>query len=206
MNLDKLMLAKKLFLDRYPGGFEDPQMDEIRKKHKPEKMHSMAREYFAQECFDNTDALLENMVKVVTRSSMVSVFEKPRFREFSKLAAGDEKTMLVMGLKNMLHGNHELGFNMMVDILQPHKLAKWTLVTICPYYYYPEKEVFIKPTTAKGAISFFELEGLEYKALPYYEFYTGYKRAIDKMKKLVKLTNDNAAVGGFIMSATNADR
>lgn len=199
MNIEKLIHAKKRFLEQYPGGFDDPQMEEIRKRHKPEKMHMMALEYFAPGCFDNPARVLENMVKVISRASMVSVFEKPKFRDFAKEAMNEEVIFLTMGLKNFLHGDRETGFNMMEDVLRPHKLAKWTLLTICPYYYKPTEEVFIKPTTVKSAISFFGLEGLEYSAKPSFEFYTAYKAALDKMKKVVNVTDDNAAFGGFIM-------
>ncbi len=202
MNVEKLIHAKKRFLEQYPGGFDDPRMDEIRKKHKPGKMHEMALEYFAPECFDNPSQVLENMVKVISRASMVSVFEKPKFRDFAKEAFEEEVMFLTMGLKNFLYGDRETGFNMMEDVLRQHKLAKWTLLTICPYYYKPTEEVFIKPTTVKSGISFFELEGLAYSAKPTYEFYIAYKDAVDKMKKIVNVTDDNAAFGGFIMITT----
>jgi len=162
----------------------------------------MALEYFAPECFDNPRQVLDNMVKVISRASMVSVFEKPKFRDFAKEALDEEIMFLTMGLKNFLHGDRETGFNMMEDVLRPHKLAKWTLLTICPYYYKPTEEVFIKPTTVKNGIRFFELEGLEYSAKPTYDFYIAYKAAVDKMKKAVNITDDNAAFGGFIMITT----
>ncbi|MDA3939002.1 MAG: hypothetical protein PF693_06815 [Spirochaetia bacterium] len=38
MNLDKLKKAESDFLKTYPGGFTNPQMMELSKKHKPEKM------------------------------------------------------------------------------------------------------------------------------------------------------------------------
>lgn len=202
MNVEKLIHAKKRFLEEYPGGFDDPQMDEIRKKHKPEKMHQMACEFFAPDCFENPAQVLEHMVKVISRASMVSIFEKPKFRDFAKEAFEEEVIILTMGLKNFIHGDQELGFNMMEDVLRPHKLAKWTLLTICPHYFKPIEEVFIKPTTVKSAIRFFELEGLVYNAKPDYEFYTAYRDAVDKMKKVVNVTEDNAAFGGFIMITT----
>ena len=39
-------------------------------------MHSMAQELFSREAFSDTEAIIENMIKIISRSSMVSVFEK----------------------------------------------------------------------------------------------------------------------------------
>lgn len=38
MNLEKLALAEKHFLQRYPGGFNHPELQELSKKHKMEKI------------------------------------------------------------------------------------------------------------------------------------------------------------------------
>jgi len=49
-------------------------------------------------------------------------------------------------------------------------------LTVIPAYYYPNKEVFIKPTTVKNIIEIFELEGLQYKATPSYDFYKNIRK------------------------------
>lgn len=38
MNIDKLKTAEQIFLSRHPDGFQEPEMLEIAKKHKIEKM------------------------------------------------------------------------------------------------------------------------------------------------------------------------
>jgi len=199
MNLQKLDLAKRYFLDLYPQGFDDPQMEEIRKKHKPEKMRDMALELFKKEAFQNPDKFLEDLQKLISRSSMVSVFEKPRFRDFTRGLNGDEKEIFTKGMKELLLGDREMGFQILLDILQYYKLGKWTLITICPYYFKPTEEVFIKPTTAKMAIQYFELEDLVYSPKPSFEFYEAYRARIKSMMERVQLTDDFAAFGGFIM-------
>lgn len=199
MNLQKLEEAKKYFLTRYPGGFDDEKMKEIAKKHKPKKMFEMAHEFLTREAFNAPERLLENWVKLVSRSSMVSLFEKPKFRDLCKGLPGPERGLLIKGLEEFLYGNREFGFESMVDLLDHYKLAKWTLVTIAPFYFKPEEEVFVKPTTTKMAINFFELEDLKYKAKPTFSFYENYRKQFLKMKKTVDVTKDNAAFGGFIM-------
>lgn len=199
MNLEKIEVAKANFFHQYPNGFNDEKMKDIEKKHKPKKMMEMASEYLRKDAFNKPDILLDNWSKIVSRSSMVSVFEKPKFKDLTKLLNGDEKEILVKSLYEFLHGNREFGFEAMVDFLDHYKLAKWTLVTIAPFYLKPTEEVFVKPTTTKMAINYFELEGLKYKAKPSFSFYEEYRKQFLKMKKLVNVTEDNAAFGGFIM-------
>ncbi|MCX7772382.1 MAG: hypothetical protein N2376_04630, partial [Clostridia bacterium] len=137
----------------------------------------------------------------IGQSSLISVFEKPKFRELVQALNEIEKEHLALGLKEFLHGNQEFGFNMMLGVLKQYKLAKWPLLTVCPMYFRPGYEVFIKPTTTKGVISFFELEGPKYSPTPTYSFYTFYREKINQMKKEVDASfqNDNAAFCGFLM-------
>ena len=70
-----------------------------------------------------------------------------------------------------------------------------------PVYYNPSIEVFVKPTTAKNVIKYFELEIPKYSPNPTYEFYKAYREEINQMKKRldVSLQPDNAAFCGFLM-------
>ena len=201
MNRKKLKEAEERFLLRYPGGFSNPSMLEIAKKHKVEKMNKMAQDSFAIENFDNTGRIIDSMTKVVSQSSMVSVFEKPKFRDLVKSISDDERVRLSHGLKEFLHGDQEGGFKLMTDLLREYKLVKWPLITVCPVYYRPGVEVFIKPTTVKGVIEYFELEGLKYSPKPTFEFYRDYREQINRIKKEVdaSLQVDNAAFCGFLM-------
>jgi hypothetical protein len=201
MNTEKLKQAEKNFLNRYPGGFTHPEMMEISKKHKPEKMFNMARERFGKEKFSDSEGIIESMVKIVNNSSMVSLFEKPKFKDFANHLDDDRRNLITEGLKQLLHGNEETGFEILVDILGEEKLAKWTLMTIIPAYYSPDIEVFIKPATTKGVIKYFELENLIYKPLPTFDFYHRYRDEINNMKKKVStlLSPSNPAFSGFLM-------
>lgn len=201
MNWEKLKLAERNFLDRYPGGFQDPEMQAIAKKHKPEKMAAMAQEFFNEDGFSITETLTEHLIKMVSASSMVSVFEKPKFRDFVRSLNSNDRDALSGALYEMLHGDEEKGFNAFLECLSMGKLAKWTLMTVVPAYLRPRQEVFVKPTTAKGIIKTFEVEGMVYKARPSYEFYTAYRRLINEMKERVdpSLSPSNAAFSGFLM-------
>ncbi|MCF7833312.1 MAG: hypothetical protein K9N05_07045, partial [Candidatus Marinimicrobia bacterium] len=201
MNIERLKQAEQEFLARYPEGFNSPEMIEIGKKHKMNKMVEFAQEHFSPEKFDKPEVIVQDMIAMVTKSSMVSLFEKPKYRDYVEAMEFGQKDFLAASLYEFLHGNQENGFNMMVEILDQIKLAKWTLITVFGVYYYPQKEIFIKPTTTKNAIAFFELDDIVYKPKPSYEFYKKYKSYINQMKKLVNnsLSPNNAAFTGFLM-------
>lgn len=205
MNMDKLKDAQQRFLAQYPGGFSNPQMIDIAKKHRAEKMKALAQEYFSTDQFDDPAGIVASMAKLIGQSSMISVFEKPKFRDFSRMMNDGEKVHLAHGLKEFLHGNQEIGFKLMSELLASYKLAKWPLLTICAVYYRPHEEAFIKPTTVKSIITYFELEGLRYNPKPSWEFYHAFRDQLMHMKKLsdTSLQTDNAAFSAFLMLTAN---
>lgn len=200
MNVKKLKIAEAHFLQSYPGGFDDPELQQIAKKHRMDKMTEMAREIFAKKSFDKPNEFLDNLVKLVSRSSMVSLFEKPKFRDMVADLNSDDRAALTAAFKKLFHGNQKKGFTEVVELLAERKLAKWSLVTIGLVYYRPQKEVFVKPTTAKAIVDKLELD-LTYKPRPSWEFYEGYRNAILEIKQTVSptLTPNNAAATGFLM-------
>ena len=212
MNVERLSVAENDFLRSYPGGFLHPEMQAVAKKHKVNKMVEFTQASFAKSEFDDVRSVANAMIKVVSRSSMVSVFEKPKFRDCVNALPPQELAQLVESLRLQLHSRskkkREQGFNMMLDILRFYKLAKWTLMTVIPNYYFPQDEVFVKPTTAKGVIKTFEITNCVYKPQPTWDFYNLYKQEILAMKALVDqdlLAPNNAAFCGFLMMNINKD-
>jgi len=205
MNLEKLRFAQEKFFMHYPGGFQNPDLLELAKKYKARKMTDFTNDFLSPDAFEKPLAAVETIQKIVAASSMVSVFEKLKFRDTVNDMKDDEKKQLSAGMKELLYGDQEKGFNRMVDFLQKYKLAKWTIITVCLLYSNPSVEVFVKPTTAKGVIKFFELEGIEYKPQPSYEFYKEYRRQINIMKKDMdeSLRLNNAGFCVFLIMATD---
>ena len=205
MNLNKLKQAEEAFLNRYPGGFDNPEMVEIGKKHKMDKMITLAHACFDKNNFDQPELIVNNMIKVVSRSSMVSVFEKPKFRDYVISLTPVSKQMLSQGLYALFYENEQMGFEMILDILKNGKLAKWSLMTICQIYFRPDFDVFIKPTTTKWVIQFLELDHLLYKPTPTWAFYEDYRTVINEMKSKVdpSLSRYNAVFTGFLMMSMN---
>jgi len=200
-DLEKLKRLELDFLMQYPKGFADPEMEKIGKKHNVNRMTELSKECFSKRACSNVHTTAENMVKVISRSSMVSLFEKPKFRDFVRAMDDNEKVFMVNALVNMLHGKKQLGFEAMVDILKTGKLAKWSLVSIIPAYFAPTKEVFVKPTTAKNVLKYFEIDDPVYKPTPSWDFYKKYRKLINDSKGLVdsSLSPSNAAFSGFLM-------
>ena len=190
----------------YPGGFQNEEMQVQVKKHKIEKMRDLAQESFNEEGFANPMTVFENIVKIISRSSVVSVFEKAKFRDFARMMSMDQKLRLTEGLLERLHGDAKKGFNIMKDVLLEEKLAKWPLLTVIPYYYDNNGEIFMKPTTVKNVIRIFELEGVVYNSKPDYETYEAYKKEFMKMKEIVEpeVAPENGAFSGFLMMMTES--
>ncbi len=201
MNKKTLKAAEKHFLESYPGGFTAPEMQAIAKKHKIEKLVAFAQTAFAKPCFKDTNGIVEHAIKLVCQSSMVSVFEKPKFRDYIRSLDAVGKQRFADSLKAQLHGAQARGFETMLELLAEAKLAKWTLLTAIPFYFNPYTEIFIKPTTTKGVIAHFALEGLIYNARPSFAFYQNYRAQILSMKAALSpnVGPNNAAFCGFLM-------
>lgn len=206
MNLEKLKNAESTFMERYPGGFEHPDMVEEGRKHRIGKLVARARDVFKRENFEQSEALSEQIIKTVTSSSMVSVFEKPKFRDFVRDLSAMKRARLCSHIYQLLHGDMEQGFNDLSDFLAEGKMAKWTLVTVFPYYMNPEQEAFVKPTTAKEIIRFYELEIPPYRARPYWDFYISFRDSLKEMMVQVHplLGPDMAAFSAFLMMGSGA--
>ncbi len=202
MNLETLKTAEEQFFNEYPEGFKAPEFVEIIKRHNVDKLSLFAKEELGKEKFEDTNKVVAAAIKIITTSSMVSVFEKMRFRDYSKSLAGVRKKSFAKGLCELLHGDQQVGFEILLSELERHKLAKWTLISAVPFYYKPKKEYFVKPMTTKSVISRLELN-LEYKPKPTWVFYKKYRIALNKLKRNVdkSLSPNNAAFTGFLMTS-----
>ena len=201
MNLDKLKEAEGRFLMRYPRGFDDPALIPVKKKHNVDKLITYTQENLTQLNCHQPDFVADTLVDIVSRSSMVSRFEKPPFRDFIHSLDSHEKATLAFAIEQRLFGRKQKGFELMCGLLLPYKLAKWSVVSAVPFYFSPRREAFVKPTTAKNIIAYLEVKELRYHATPSWAFYTGYRKLIAQLKKEVhrSLSPSTAAFTGFLM-------
>jgi len=200
MNKEALLEAQRLFLSRYPGGFANPELVATGKKFKMDQHGGFAREQFAEDRFDTPRDIVEAMATLVSRSAMVSMFEKPKFKTAAAALSTMEIDEWAGSLRQLLHGDQKAGFEGLVAALTKHKLAKWTLVTVVPAYYDQQAEVFVKPSTAKLITTKLALD-LSYSATPSWEFYQGYREAVLAMRKIAKDVKapNNPSFTGFLM-------
>ncbi len=186
MNYQKLKDAEASFLQRYPGGFADPGMESIRKKHNVEKLVEFSQQNLVRANFNRPEFIVETLVKIVSRSSMVSRFEKPKFRDFVRALNSHERQSLADAFEKRLYGRQKKrGFEEILGMLSHHRIAKWAVISVVPFYFSPQKEAFVKPTTAKGILAYLEVDGLEYKPTPSWEFYRGYLELLAEIKQQV---------------------
>jgi hypothetical protein len=199
-NIKKLKELEDEFFEYYPKAWEDEKLLPIIKRFSSSKFQKDTKEFFKKSNFSQPELICESFAKIISRSPLISLFEKPKVRDAIKSMSVYEKDMFSIALEQMLFGDFKDGLEDMVEILAPKSLAKWSIITLIPYYFYPTKEFFIKPTTTKEILKYFEIENLVYKPKPTFEFYSSYTKVLNSMKKEVskKLTDDNAGFTGFL--------
>jgi hypothetical protein len=203
MNIQRLKEAEAAFLARFPEGVEDPGLEKIRKSHNVDRLADFTQAKLTEVLFSQPQNFADTLVTIVSRSSMVSRFEKPPFREFVNSLDSKDKRRLADAFRRRLLGRQKReGFEQIVDLLAHHKLARWSLVSALPFYFAPRKEAFVKPSTAKRIVTFLERDDLHYRARPDWAFYDGYRKLIGEIEKQVdsSLTPNNAAITGFLMA------
>jgi hypothetical protein len=129
VNTKALKEAEARFLKMYPGGFRHPELVELGKKHMMKKLEEFAKETFSRRAFDYTDAIIDGAAKLVGRSTMVSMFEKPKFRDMLRTLPKKDREIFAGALYELLHGKEKVGFEILVRELKKRKLAKWSLAT-----------------------------------------------------------------------------
>lgn len=200
MNIEKLLKLESEFLGKYPEGFQTLNLKKVSKKHNVDKHTTYLNDVLTEERLNQGELAYKDVAKVVLSSSLISVFEKMRFRDMSSELTVTEKKNFVKGVQELLFGHEKSGFYMVYTILKKHKLAKWPVITIFRAYKNPKKDVFMKPTVVKKVISHLELD-MKYAPDPSYTLYRKYRTAINKMKKEVSLSvrPNNLAFTGFLM-------
>ena len=201
MNLERLKETEANFLQLYPRGFADPAFQAVRKKHNVDKLTVFAREHLTQANCRQPESVTQTLLTIISRSSMVSRFEKPPFRNFLTSLNSDDEKALAFAIEQRLFGRKQQGFEALVEMHRPFGIAKWAVISALPFYFAPRREVFVKPTTAKGILALLEVDDLHYESRPSWEFYKGYRRLVVEIKKRVNpsLSPSNAALTGFLM-------
>lgn len=204
MNMEKLKAAEAAFLSSYPLGFETPGLKEMVKKHDMTRITAFAQSALSPQALEDTEKAAEDLVRLMGRSTIVSVFEKAKFRGAVRSMTYGEREALMGFVRELLHGHEAMGFDGLCKILSRYGAAKWPAVTAPRCYYYPETDLVLKPTTVKNVIAQFELAGLQYTTRPGFAFYDRYRAAVQDMRaRTAAPINGYALAGysGFLMMA-----
>lgn len=200
MNIIKLKELESQFYAIYPNGFEDEKMNQRVKKNNFNKVSKFVKDVCSEDSLKRGTDAIDDIMRVVSRSSMVSVFEKMAFRDLVREFDSTEKMLVVASINELLHGDEEDGFTELFNLLSPYKLAKWPILTVFRAYYYPNYDVLVKPTTVKMIIKYLEIEDIVYSPKASYDFYKKYRELINFLKKQVdpRLSPHNPAFSGFL--------
>lgn len=201
MNIEKLKQLEAEFLRRYPLGFEDPELMAVAKKHKVEEMKNYVHAHFSKDRFNDPSAISRAFTKLIEKSSLVSTFEKVKYKNAVKLFNQDDIEMLSNALWDILYGDQRKGFNQLVLLLATFDLAKWPILTVLGLYYNGDFEVLVKPTTVKSVLNYLEVMDIKYTSKPNYDFYLQYRTLINDLKEKTgkSIATDNGAYCGFLM-------
>lgn len=154
MKIEKLKDIEFEFFEAYPDGFENEKHMKMMKNFNPDKLELICKELFAKENFSTPEIVCENFIKMVSKSVVISFYDKLKLRDAIKAMGIYEKDMLSIALYDLLYGDKKDGFDGFVEILSEHNLAKWTLISLVPYYMNRYSEYYIKPTTTKKILSY----------------------------------------------------
>ncbi|HSN65824.1 MAG TPA: hypothetical protein VLS94_04250 [Fusibacter sp.] len=201
MNIEKLKQLETEFLRRYPLGFDDPELMAVAKKHKVEEMKNYVHDHFSKDNFNDPSAISRAFTKLIEKSSLVSTFEKVKYKNAAKLFNQDDIEMLSSALWDILYGDQRNGFNQLVLLLATFDLAKWPILTVLGLYYNGDFEVLVKPTTVKSVLNYLEVMDIKYTSKPNYDFYLQYRTLINDLKARTgkSIATDNGAYCGFLM-------
>ena len=202
MRIDKLHDLQGDFFARYAEGFMDPEMIKLGKKHNVDKVVDFTQESFAETQFGKPESIVKNLTQVVSKSSMISMFDKPKFRDAVLTLAPKECKALADAVFELLYGKQQKGFEQMLDQLVTLKLGRWSLMSVLPFYHDPNKNWFIKPNTTKSILKYFEVDQqMIYKPRPSYSFYQEYSDFLTQLRDESdpRLSPNNAAFTGFLM-------
>ena len=75
-----------------------------------------------------------------------------------------------IGLRELLYGDFESALERMTALLRPCNAAKWPILTFWPFFRFPERHMFLKPTIVQTCAERMGYE-LHYEPLPNRETY-----------------------------------
>ncbi|XPV53703.1 MAG: hypothetical protein ACNI3H_01090 [Halarcobacter ebronensis] len=105
MNIEKLKDLEAEFFEEYPKAFEDERLLKLMKKFNPSKLEELSKQYFHKDNFSQPEIVCENFIKIVSKSVVVSFYDKMKLKDAIKDMGMYQKDMFSIALYDLLHGN-----------------------------------------------------------------------------------------------------
>ncbi|MDR0483767.1 MAG: hypothetical protein LBH40_00615 [Alphaproteobacteria bacterium] len=180
------------FLILFPKAFEDANWLKLSKKHDSTRIDNIFKTTLSQPRMqaliaeNNTEEIIADILKTVSYSTTISMFEKFAIRNY--LGSKSTHKDFLEVLYKFLHEDYKKYFAEFTYTLTKTKnsitnsnCAKWSIVSF--FLAFSDKNhVLLKPTTAKTTAKFFEVD-IEYQSYPNLETYEKYKELILKFKE-----------------------
>lgn len=96
--LNKLKILEEHFFEMYPNGFDDEALKVMVKRHKADKLKEFTKCSFSKDMFAIPLQICEDAKKVISRSSLIFLFEKPKFKDAINSMSLEQKEIFSIGL------------------------------------------------------------------------------------------------------------
>ncbi len=192
------------FLKLFPNGLNDEQWHTLGKKHNMKKVYEIydttLNEKNMLKLIKNKKykTICEEATNIIKKATIVSVFEKIAFQNF--IANEPIHKEFSERLYDLLYNFNEESFENMVETLLTYKgnknsnPCKWPVITAFLALKYPDREVFVKPTTVKANAKMLKVN-IEYKSKPNFATYNNIKNMVIDFKKSSTLCkNENLMI------------
>lgn len=179
----------QFFLKGFPNGFYGERFTTEERQYK-DKAHVLAVELLGKEPFDELlehadyQEITRRVLKVVSATNLIFPNEKMALKD--GLAAKEVQKDFAMALHGLLFSQDPLQarFEAFARVLQNIGAAKWTIASYFPFFMYPERFMFVKPTITQHAA---DLCGFEISYQSELNWLT-YKRILDFSNYLLDAT------------------
>ncbi len=145
-----------------------------------DKLADFAHTHLTEAALSRPQRFVDTLLTIVSRSSMVSRFEKPPFREFLDGLDSKDKRRLTEAFGKRLFGRKKReGFAEIVDLLARYKLARWSLVSaICTSISHPRRRLSSNLRRPERSLPFSTSRSFNTTPRPSWAFYVGYRNLI----------------------------
>jgi hypothetical protein len=150
----------------FPGGFDSQFYRAYERRYK-ENTAQFVAERLAKEQLDELIASrdYEEIGLLARRALNNLVFRSEQIALHDALRTKAVAQPFAEGLRELLYGEFEFALEALAALLRPHNAAKWPILTFWPFFRFPNRHMFLKPTIVRICAGRLGYE-LHYERLP----------------------------------------